>query len=488
MSTATDNMTTSSVIAAAASLRAHGPYRAVMMKKDAAGLRLVWKKIDDGTACDFKAFVEQVLPSAASPANNGSTPAGVLGLDCADVAFYRIAVPPVPDQQLGPIVRMQAESLLPLPPDRMQMAWRAEAPHEGKRSCSIAAARSDQLSVFAGDVKGKTSRIILNAEAVVKAWTELFDGDADRAVLIHMRRQDTQVLLADCGVLRHAATVDVGADDLNGADVSGDLELFVHDVRNALELLEGSARASTPVYVLGDDVMLYEPAIAALTRAGISIRFSRPKKDAMHYAHADGVHSESAAAGSSPVGAADICEYLEPIGLALIALDGTAATLNLFEGLLTAAATQKPRRTRTILVRALLAAAVVVIACLVVWKAMDKASLEKLTDLELNHFIEQQKTRQLVASQRPDVLHIIAILTEVAPSGMLLDNFEFKKGSPVSVATFARSREELYEFEKKLDGHKDISQVKILNPTLDDKQNRINFKLEFNYKQFSEKK
>jgi len=489
LSTVTENVTITSVIAAAAGQRNHGPFRAVMMKKTHEGLRLVWKTSDDGATGDFKTFVEKVLPSAVSPAGNGSVPAGVLGLDTAEVAFYRIEVPAVSDVQLAPIVRMQAESLLPLPADRMQIAWRADAPLNGKRRCSIAAARSDQLRNLAQDVKTRTSRIILNAEAVVKAWTELFDAPTKRAILIHMRTHDTRVLLADRGVLRHAVTADVGLDDITGPDAAADLQLLVHDVASAVELFEGGIHTGTPVYIIGHDVAAHEPALAALARAGINASLSRPAGNRLRYARqapGDPAYA-SVLSGEQPVEPADICEYLEPVGLALMALDGEPHTLNLFDGLLTVS-DDRSGRAKLQLIFAVLVAAVVAILCLIAWKALDKAALEKLTDIELNSLIERQKTRQLIASQRPDVLEIIAIITERAPAGMLLDNFEFKKGSPVTISTFAKSREELYEFEKKLDSHKDISKVRTINPTLDEKQNRINFKMEFNYKNFSEKR
>ncbi|HPD48297.1 MAG TPA: hypothetical protein P5279_16330 [Anaerohalosphaeraceae bacterium] len=477
MSTAVDNTTLTSVIAVAASHRTHGPYRAVMMKKDAAGPRLVWKTADDGRASDFKTFVERVMPAAVSPSGNGAAPAGVLGLDSADVAFYRIDVPPVGDHQLPPIVRMQAEAFLPLPADRMQIAWRAGAARDGKRRCSVAAARTDQLRALALDVKTRTSRIMLNAEAVVKAWTDLFGHAADMAVLIRLRNRDTQVILIEQRLLRHAVTVDVGLDDIDGPDAAAELELFVHDVRNALELFDREALTPMPIFAVGCDVTRSEPAVAALRRAGIDARLASPAPGRLRCEPADGA--------PDAVEPADVCEYLEPIGLALMALDAAPA-LNLFDGILGSDRTEKKRGILA-LILSLVAAAVITIACLFAWSAMDKAALQKLNDKELDALIEQQKTRQLIAAHRPDILEIIAILTENAPSGMLLDSFEFKQGGPVTISSYARNIEELFAFQKKLDAHKDLSAVKIVNWTPDEKQNRINFKMEFNYKQFGKK-
>jgi len=486
LSTAAERVKINRVIAVSAGHRTSGPFRAVMMKRLEGEVQLVWKATDGGSGGDLTAFLNRVLPAAIPASSNGSTPAGVLGLDCAEVAFYRVEVPAVADHQVGPILRMQAESLLPLPMERMQVAWRAEAAREGKRRCSVAAGRSDQLGMLALDAGARTSRIILNAEAVVKAWTELFESVAGRAAVIYMRPHDTQILLVDGAVLRHAVVADVGSATIESA---GEMEIFVHDVRGALELFDGDVRSETPVFVMGVDAEgACGEAIAALGRARITAELSRPASNRLRYADTGGESSEwSAGPAGQVVDAADILDYVEPIGLGLMALDEGAEPLNLFEGLL--AASQARARSRApALIVSLLIAAIVLVGCLAARRAVDEAALERLTDLELNRLIEQQKTRQLIASQRPDVLEIIAIITEQAPSGMLLDGFEFKQGGPVVITSFAKSREELYEFEKKMESHKDISQVRSVNPTLDEKQNRINFKMEFNYKNFSEKR
>ncbi len=49
----------------------------------------------------------------------------VVGLDLTGVAFYRISAPVVDEHEMAAIVRMQTESLLPLPPDQIEVAWRA---------------------------------------------------------------------------------------------------------------------------------------------------------------------------------------------------------------------------------------------------------------------------------------------------------------------------------------------------------------------------
>ena len=90
-----------------------------------------------------------------------------------------------------------------------------------------------------------------------------------------------------------------------------------------------------------------------------------------------------------------------------------------------------------------------------------------------------------VADGRPDVLDILTKVNESVQPEMLLDNFVFQKGKPVSISSFAKSYEQVYEFEKTLADKSGISDVKIISPTFDEKQKRVNFKMTFHYKDFT---
>ncbi len=487
MSMLDDNMNTTAVIAATAESRTQGPYKAVMVKKASRGLQLAWKMTDKTVAGGLGAFVSKVMPPAPSAQDNGSAPAGVLGLDCANVAFYRIDVPAVSDQKLASIVRMQAESLLPLPADQMQIAWRADTAENDKRSCSIAAARSDQLRQVAGDAGERASRILLNAEAVVKAWTELFDCIVAGSVLINIRQNDTQVLLTADGLLGHAVTLDVGAEELSGADATGDWELFVHDLRNALELFGSGGVEIAGIFVISEDVQAYEGIISYLKGAGIDAQPTVPASRTLRYGHQSDTPDESGATALSrantPVAAKDICEYLEPIGLALMALDGDAGELNLFDGLLAKSGEDAKAKVALVLKYAVVITAILAVVYLAVGKVLDKAIVTRLAGIEVTNLIEQQNMKKLIASHRPDILGLITAITECGSSGMLLDSFDYKDGK-VTIASFTKSREQMYEFQKKLEAKKSIGigPVTIISPSFDEKKKRVNFKMQFEYK------
>ena len=110
-------------------------FKAVQMRPSGTGYELL-------THCDNEAD----LPPADST---------IIGFDSSRAAFYRIMVPPVREDQMPSLVRMQAETLLPLPLEQMEMAWRQGAEKEGKSAVTITAARSIQMEKFFQGVQDK---------------------------------------------------------------------------------------------------------------------------------------------------------------------------------------------------------------------------------------------------------------------------------------------------------------------------------------------
>ena len=79
------------------------------------------------------------------------------GFDSGRAAFYRIQVPDVKSDQMSNLVEMQAEALLPLPMDQMEIAWRSHK-EEGKSEVTIAAARLNQLERYQREIEPYGSR------------------------------------------------------------------------------------------------------------------------------------------------------------------------------------------------------------------------------------------------------------------------------------------------------------------------------------------
>jgi len=106
----------------------------------------------------------------------------------------------------------------------------------------------------------------------------------------------------------------------------------------------------------------------------------------------------------------------------------------------------------------------------------------------LRQLIQRQRLMKTVAQQRPDLLKLLSEINASGGDGIKLDSFDFKKGQPVSIAGQAQNIEQVYEFQKKLLGQRDITEVKITNPAKDSKSGKLKFTINFHYRNFTKKR
>lgn len=229
----------SSAIAISTGRNGQGPFKAVKLRRKAAGYELIWKRtFDRGDTTGIESFLREEVRSAESERAMETNESVIVVAESRGVVFYRIDIPPVREGQVDSVVKMQAEALLPLPADKMQVCWRADKPEDAMRGVTIVAGKTEGLKVYAGTARCfGASKILLDYEGMVKAWLELFGGTYEKTVVINIAESGTGVVLAENGRLSCAVTLDAGQEALSGrADWRNTAELFVHDLRNALEL------------------------------------------------------------------------------------------------------------------------------------------------------------------------------------------------------------------------------------------------------------
>ena len=133
-------------------------FRAVALRRQDGSVELLWSEsmpADGGTWGDFAARC-----SLATDSHSG---VAVVGLDSTAVVFYRISAPHVGKEETAAIVKMQAESLLPLPEDQIEVAWRSRPSSNGTVDVTMAAARRDHLSRLAEDVRAFDPQTVVPA-------------------------------------------------------------------------------------------------------------------------------------------------------------------------------------------------------------------------------------------------------------------------------------------------------------------------------------
>lgn len=458
--------------------------KAIELREQKGGLRVLWTKSSEDTDTDWRVFAAECGLSVDPTTHLGAddNKAIVVGFNSAGVVFYRMIVPAVGEEETASIVKLQAETRLPLPVEQMELAWRADQMQNGQVGIIVAAARKKLLQGFVENVRSfEPTKILLDCEGVVKAWKAFFSGDKKHAVVVSIAARNTQVCLAEDGRLSNAMVLDIGMEDLaaKGEDEQMQTcERFVQDMRSVLELFGYAEQAELPVFVLSDGDAAHVSIVSSLRSAGLNARVALPDVKDLRV--------------PKEIGVEGIYEYRVPIGLGLMALEASEDELNIFEHLYSPASKKEKKHWLYSPKVACVIAVVMLVLSTVVLCSVDMASqgaIEKRlsisgSDADINLLMQRQKLIKTVAQQRPDLLNLLGQVNASGERGIKLESFHFKKGQPVTITGQAGSNEQLYRFEKSLQDRKNIKSVKT-NPSRDAKTKKIKFTITFHYKNFT---
>lgn len=458
--------------------------KAIELREKDGTLEVLWTKSSKDAYTDWRVFAAECGLSVEPKAHTGaeSNKRVVIGFSSAGVAFYRISVPAVGEEETAAMVKLQAESHLPLPAEQMELAWRAGKMQNGQVGVTIAAARKEQLQGFVENVRSfEPAKILLDCEGIVKVWRTFFAGNEGNAVVLSSTAQNTQVCLAENGQLTNAVVLDMGMDDFAAGseeEQTQTCERFVQDMRSVLELFGYAEQTELPVYVLSDGSAAYVSIVSSLRSAGFNARVALPDIKELRV--------------PNEIGPEVIYEYRVPIGLGLMALEAREDELNIFERLYNPAEKEEKKHWVYSLKVACAIAVVMLVLSVVVSYAIDVASsgaIEKRlktsgSEADINLLMQRQKLIKTVAQQRPDLLDLLGQVTASGDSGIKLESFHFKKGQPVTITGQASGNEQLYKFEKSLQDRKNIKSVK-MNPSRDTKTKKIKFTITFHYRNFT---
>ncbi len=481
-----DTVKRQSVIAIA---QADSRLKAVELQRQAAALEVLWAKTSKDSGEDWPQFAAEcgLAPGNIEQAEGDGHRKVVAGFGSEGVVFYRLDVPAGPATETESIVKLQAESRLPLPAEQMEIAWRAGQTRNGQMAVTMAAARKETLRDFVENVRAvMPARIMLDCEGIVKAWKTFFGGDQRVVVIVSASARNSHVCLAEDGRLSNAVVLDMGTEDFSGAGhLAGQTEAterFVRDTKSVLDLFGYADPAELPLVVLSDGCDAIQAMVTVLESAGLNARVALPEVAEL--------------TANSELDAEGIYEYRVPIGIGLVALEPRADDLNIFEHLYSPVE-ERAKKPWLYSPKAACAVAVVMLAVLALVSyavdlatpgAMDKRLKAALSDSDMKQLMDRQSLRKTIAAERPDILQIIEIINESGQGGIKLDGVNFKKGTPASITGEAPGNDQLYKFEETLNKNKYISDAKIQNPSMDAKSKKIRFTVTFKYKNFSEKK
>ncbi len=463
--------------------------KAVELVKQGETFEVLWTKRSEDSNADWEAFAVEcglsIGPSGR--AQDVGDKMSVVGFDSAGVGFYRIGVPAAKEEEISAMVKLQAETLLPLSTEKMELAWRTGRVQDGQIAVTIAIARREPLQRFVSNMEAfKPAKILLSCEGVVKVWRTFFGGNNKTSVVVNLSSRSTQICLAEEGRLSNAVALDMGMEDLltpeGLTEQTQASERFAQDMMSVLGLFGYAEPAELPIFVLSDGSSAIEAIVSSIRSAGLKAAAALPD--------AKGLKTET------ELDARDIYEYRVPIGLGLCAFDGDLKELNIFKRLYKPPRVEEKKHWLYSPKAAGAIAAVVLVVFIMVSYIVDVASptaIEKRlrtsdSNADIGILEERQKLMKIVAQQRPDLLELLNQVSAGGVEGIMLDSLHFKKGQPVNITGQAQSSDQLYKFQENLLSHKDIKEVRIQNASKDNKNGKIKFTITFHYKNFTRKR
>jgi hypothetical protein len=460
--------------------------KAVELREEKGTYEVLWTRSGKDTGADWQSFAAEcglsIKPTADKVADSNGDRAVVVGFNSAGVAFYRINIPAVSEEETRAMVKLQAETRLPLPPEQMQLAWRADQIGNGQVGVTIAAARKRPLEEFVESVGSlEPAKILLDCEGIVKAWETIFAGNETNATVVSIAAGNTQVCLVENGRLNNAVVMETGMEDFSAGpedEQAQAFERFIQDMMSVLELFGYTEQGELPVFVLSDGGPAYVSIVSSLRSAGLDARVALPDTKGLTV--------------PNEIGISGIFEYRVPIGHGVMALESGEKELNIFEYLYKPTVKEEKKSWIYSLKAAFAISAAMLILLLAISYALDVASpgsIEKRlktsgSEADIDLLMQRQKLIKAVAQQRPDMLDLLGQVNVSGETGIKLESFHFKKGQMVTISGQASGNEQLYKFEKSLQDRQGIKNVKMTSSP-DTKTKKLKFTTTFHYKNFT---
>jgi hypothetical protein len=482
-------------LSAIAMSREESGLKAVEVVKLADALEVLWVKSSQDSSANWQLFAAECGLSVGltEQQKTDGDKTTVIGFTSTGVAFYHIGLPAAKESEIKAMVGMQAETLLPLPVEQMELAWRAGRVRNGQVAVTVAAAKRENLQRFVENVRGlNPARIMLDCEGVVAAWKELFSGDAEDAVVVNLTARSTQVCLAENGRLSNAIVLDMGLKDFEKKDEPKHTEVterFIFDVKSALEAFGYAEAVNLPIYVLSDGSGTLKGIVACLKSAGLNVNAALPQIQKVR--------------AQTDFGIEQLYEYRVPIGLALMALEthvfrpgsGHADGFGLFDSLYRPAGTKEKKailyspKIAGVIAAIMLAAFIIVSYVIVVITpgAIEERLHTTDSSANIDLLMQRHNLIKIVAMERPNLLELLKHISESGDSSIKLESFHFKKGQLVSITGQVQDPDQLYKFQEALMSKSGVKDVKILNPSRDSKTKKLKFTMTFHYRNFTNK-
>jgi hypothetical protein len=399
----------------------------------------------------------------------------VIGLDSSRLRYLEMTLPPVEMSQLPLLIRTQAEAQLPLEGEQMQLAWRLSPAVQGY-GCTVAAARLDSADAALGrqSLNGKLTAVIPESAGFAQIRRYFFAPTPDVCTVLRRRTDGFAVLLLDGTALVQSSVIHA-----ESSDIAEHPAMVMQDILMELDVVGKKNGRKCPVYMNAQMDPFMRDVEVKIRQAGWEVSVLEPDKTAIGRTKID---AEEDIYGPR----------LDAAGLAVLALNETAPAFDFLQMRRLAQPVEDARRRRKQRLRAIGYIAVLALLCAAVsfWSLkmqvgqLHRELASEVDDLKAEALLLRQNYQEAVARARLEVLELFEVL-QASRDGLLLDSIEYEAGKPVKLVASAGSYEQVYGFQKRLLAQNGVSQVRLIDPRMDERTRQVRFSMQFQYKHFT---
>ena len=441
----------------------------VVLESSEDSCRLLYSEVVDASEKSWDDFAQQIREHCKKYGEEFDV---VLGYPSDNLMFSKIDVPSVDEQQAMSMVRMQAVSRFPLDSGDLCVAIRSNGFRNGMANYTIAGGRQVLLKSFVPIIDSVgADETILDCDGYASLVRNLGRRLDSQAVIIVAEKLVVKLIVLEAGqvcnvlVLEH----DVNSDEFNKF-------VFMQDFEAGLDYL-GVSKKSPLLICQGENKV---PEELDGEFEGLSLKVERIDLGKLIYN------------GIDVSGEVDCSVLSLVVGLCVASQDRSCKKLNIFEDIYSLERDIADKKSAAPIALMSLCAIILALVYVGVCFMSDKSKSSELASVldnpEVQAVIAKQKLRKSVAQERPDMLDLFKIIQDSKPGGVMIGSFSFRKGQPVTLTAQSQSRELGYSFNENLSKDKNLSDVKLLNPTFDDKKKLAKYNISFHYKEFTKKK
>ncbi|MBN2210086.1 MAG: PilN domain-containing protein [Sedimentisphaerales bacterium] len=405
----------------------------------------------------------------------------VMNLPASCSLVHHFTVPVVANGALPALVAMQAETLLPLPPDRMVLSWRNDEMENGEIPITLVAGRRDYLEQLKQSAEScRDVNIISDYVAAAQACRTFYEPRLDDGVVILCRPQCTLVLQLHKGKMVRGTCLDYGLEELarDQQPHLSTLERLAQDVRNVWEKFNQQLENPISVHMPVEDETTRQIAVF-LRSTDILVK-------ELHFR--SGLVSAASDVSFVP------SQHLTSLGAAVAALNDSAEEL-CFHSPPQAVSSSSWRGVPPAWPVSLMVLVLIALTYLLVAYRSDVARRDQLEHLfkqsayatRLDTLTQKQQLRHFVAGQRPDVLDMLEHIQTVLPEEMLLDKITYRRGQRLRIEGHTKKPDDILAFQENLQKSSDFNNVQSESETFNAQKEYTTFILSCDYKYFTRK-